>query len=314
MAWPAPFLTVACQAPPPPPRLQRLISEARGEEYGDAIRRAQQAEILAGGGVRVGWEFAGSGAEKDWSVLGDVKGLRRVGGRLQGRVTGVDPATAALVKLSTAKTDSLWLRMTAEHGGTGQVFWATEEDPVMTEEKSLTFAVPLSTHAVDQLLAVGAHPDWKGNLIALRIDMPPTNGEFGIDFVRIVGPPTRPPSVIAELRRRAGKATIDGVSCPVWLSPPPDELSWEVEIGRESVLRFSYGLLPESWPLAASSARFSVTATSLRDGESRAVFTRELRLTRSRQTGTGTGRRSPSGGSPRGACDSRSRPPPRRRR
>ncbi len=62
-AWlAAALLASACQPSPPP--LQRMIAEPPTADYGDLVRRAQLDEAAAGGGVRLRWEFTGTGPER----------------------------------------------------------------------------------------------------------------------------------------------------------------------------------------------------------------------------------------------------------
>jgi arylsulfatase A-like enzyme len=269
------LLMAGCQSPPPP--LQRLITELPGREYGDTLRRAQLADLPASADVRIGWEFEGEGAEGDWIVLKDVKALRRTEGQLRGEVTGIDPSMAVVARIPISPGDTVWLRVGSEHGGNAQFFWATREDPVMTEQKSVTFFVPASTIPADVVLAVGARRDWTGNLINLRIDAPPSSGAFRIDFLRVVAHPARAPAVVHQLRDHAATAVIDGVSRLARFAYPPDKLSWEIQAGKGSALQFAYGILPEAWPLAGSSAVFSVTATPLPGGRPTTLLAQELR-------------------------------------
>ncbi len=210
-------------------------------------------------------------------MLADVRGLRREGGRLRGDVTGGDPSLAVLSSHPAEKADSLWVSIASEHGGNLQVFWATAEDPVMTERKSLTVFVPASSVPVDVVLPVGAHGDWTGRLAALRVDPPPSSGGFSIDAVRVVSAAALAPAVLGPLLERSGTAVVDGVARLARLSPPPGRIAWDVQAAPHSVLRLAFGLLPESWPFASSATRFTVTAASSPGGEPRTVFSRELR-------------------------------------
>jgi arylsulfatase A-like enzyme len=270
-------LLPACRASEPPPPLQRLIAESAGPDLGEAIRRAQQSQAVAAGAARARWEFEGAGPERDFTVLADVRGLRREGGRLRGDVTGGDPSLAVLSSFPAGKADSLWLSIASELGGNLQVFWATANDPAMTERKSLTVFVPASSDPVDVVLPVGAHGDWTGRLAALRIDPPPSSGAFSIDAVRVVSAAALPPAALGPLLERPATAVVDGVARLARLSPPPGRITWDVQVAPQSVLRLACGLLPESWPFASSATRFTVTAASSPGGEPRKVFSRELR-------------------------------------
>jgi arylsulfatase A-like enzyme len=254
------LMAAGCQPGSAPPALQRLFIDGVEQELGPLVQDVEQASLEDHSVVSAGWQFEGDEQEPAWTTLRDVLNLRVEGGMLQGLGRGSDPSISTRVAVAADELDYLWIRMGAEHGGMGQMFWTSEQEGFMSEAKSARFTVVAGSAVVDYVLPVGANPRWHGTITSLRLDPPPQAGEFAVEFVRVVRM-TEPPTGLAALRGQVGKAVLDNDTRPALFSFPPHDVSWNVQVASTSLLRFSYGILPDAWQRPGSAARFEVYAS-----------------------------------------------------
>jgi hypothetical protein len=137
---------------------------------------------------RIAFEFDTD--DGGWSPLNDVADLQASGGTLRGRSSGGDPYLARPNMLVEGdRVAEVSIRIRADRGGAGQLYWTTESSPSFDEQKVLTFAYVPDGAWHEVRIAVGAHHAWRGQRItALRVD--PANvasAVFALDWVRGLG-------------------------------------------------------------------------------------------------------------------------------
>lgn len=103
---------------------------------------------------------------------------------------GVDPymnRTAVKIELDTIK--KIKIRMKSSGGTGAQFFWATEDSPKMSEDKSISFSLKPGSEFQEYVLDVGSHEKWKGKrIVEIRLD--PSGGpgtekaEYEIDYIK----------------------------------------------------------------------------------------------------------------------------------
>jgi hypothetical protein len=149
----------------------------------------------------VAFEFNTDGDREGWSNWNGVAPLTVSGGLLRGTITGYDPYIGRTgLSVDAAANPYVVIRMRLSMEGTCQLFWATDEEPSMSEPKSEHFssgpAGAFRTHVID----LSEHAEWAGTVTALRIDPPSeaSSGTLEIDFIRVGTFADVPPSLAID--------------------------------------------------------------------------------------------------------------------
>ncbi|MGQ9562564.1 MAG: hypothetical protein ACUVTH_03445 [Thermogutta sp.] len=123
-----------------------------------------------------------------WIAARDVAELEAKDGLLAGRITGPDPyIIRPNTRIPAAANKTVIIRISTTAGRIAQFFWATEADPVFTEEKSLRFEVQPDGQMHEYRLDLAAHPKWRDQVIvALRLDPGGStpNGVFAVEVIK----------------------------------------------------------------------------------------------------------------------------------
>jgi len=133
----------------------------------------------------VGYEFNIDGNMEGWGRTNSVSALTVSDGVLQCTVVGEDPHfESSWISANALENQVVLIRMKVSEPGSGQIYWATSNEPDMDESKSY----PLSRVTNEwqlYILNLKNHPKWIGIITQLRIDPPESSGEVLVDFVRI---------------------------------------------------------------------------------------------------------------------------------
>ena len=140
-------------------------------------------ELMAFG--RKGWHFTQDA--DGWTVGSQLSGVSAANGRLTAASTGTDPffLSPDHLGINLFKFKKVKIRYKNGTGSTiGQLFFATESDPLFTEAKSavatVTAADPLWT---EYTFDFTANPAWSGTLRSLRFDPATAAGDISIDSI-----------------------------------------------------------------------------------------------------------------------------------
>ncbi|NLO82247.1 MAG: hypothetical protein GX094_04200 [Clostridiales bacterium] len=133
--------------------------------------------------------FNFSNDTEGWKPVNDLSSFSVKEGILCTKVTGGDPyMIKSGLDLDANTHTSIEITMKLEEGSSGQVFFATENSPQMSESKSQRFSVigdgKFHTYIVD----MGGVEEWKGKIIALRLDIDGASigSQVCIDSIRIL--------------------------------------------------------------------------------------------------------------------------------
>lgn len=134
------------------------------------------------------WDF--TEAESVWNNTMDLGGVTVVGGILNARTTGNDPAffgPGIRVSASDFRTVAVRMRLSRaqEPGGqdTAQLFWRTTRLPE-SESTSIRFPVEVDGQWHEYRVAVAANPRWRGTVTRLRLD-PANRADIEVQIDRI---------------------------------------------------------------------------------------------------------------------------------
>ncbi len=122
------------------------------------------------------WTFDGSDdvdpATGGWTAVNDLDPLAIADGALQLRPTGPDPYMETGSVVIPAEYDRVVVRSRVPEGagGTAQLFYITEDDPLWSEAKSVLFDIRGTGEFVDHELDLSGEPGWTGTIRALRLD------------------------------------------------------------------------------------------------------------------------------------------------
>ena len=133
------------------------------------------------------FDFNTDGNADGWTALHGVSSFTVSGGTLQFQVTGPDPYIVSPPISATAGSNPIVaIRMRQSFAETNQIYWSTQAEPLMDENKKVVFesGAPNEFHLC--VLDLSQKESWQGTVTRFRID--PGNGTLGeveIDYVRI---------------------------------------------------------------------------------------------------------------------------------
>lgn len=145
----------------------------------------EKAANNAPGSVHFNFDDSDDGG---WSAEGGLSINGVAGGRLEGEVTGADPAlTRERLHLWAGLTRGIHARINTPQAGSLTLYWSHDGADNFDDSRKLTLAVP-ATGGSDLTVRfdVSAAAEWNGNLITgLRLDTDfPTATTFFIDWIR----------------------------------------------------------------------------------------------------------------------------------
>jgi len=125
-----------------------------------------------------------------WVPTNQIAPFKIKDGVLKTSSLGVDPyMTRAEIKIEPDTVKKIIIRMKSSGGTGGQFFWATQDSPQMSEDKSIRFGLNSDNEFHTYTLDVGSHPQWKGKrIVGIRLD--PSYGpgtekaEYEIDYIK----------------------------------------------------------------------------------------------------------------------------------
>ncbi|NUQ62955.1 MAG: glycoside hydrolase family 99-like domain-containing protein [Pirellulales bacterium] len=151
------------------------------------------------------WEFDRDGDYEGWTLGGQIVDAAVAGGTFRGRTVGTDPITfGPLVELKAAPTQRIEIRMKTTGKTDAQLFWTeTLEGKFGGFSQEKLNAFPAQPDG--QFHVYRIYPFWHavGKIIRLRFD-PPSDGEFAIDWIRVIDGPAVEPSSAASWQFKAG--------------------------------------------------------------------------------------------------------------
>lgn len=151
-----------------------LVELAPGQTGRLAIRLAttgaRASQIMPVRAERIAFDFDAS--SQGWLATNDCSLGQVADGILPVKITGRDPyIVRANLWVDGDAVSRLRLRMATQNVVGGQVFWATQDDPTLTEPRSITFAVEDDGEMHEYVIEVGRHAMWAGQRITmLRLD------------------------------------------------------------------------------------------------------------------------------------------------
>ncbi|UVI27525.1 COG1470 family protein [Paenibacillus spongiae] len=138
----------------------------------------------------------------DWNVDGNAQGwllndlslIQVSDGVLRTKVSGGDPyfGNESLEGIIGERDKTLTVRMSATAGDYVSIFFATNTAPMYAEVQRIDFPIIADGNMHDYTIDTGDHPEWKGKIIKLRMDLEGgdrAQAEFSLDEVRFTSSP-----------------------------------------------------------------------------------------------------------------------------
>lgn len=136
------------------------------------------------------WRFDADGEAGGWEPTNQITSFEVQSGSLAMRSTGDDPSMeVGDLAILAAEYDRLGIRMSVSPGQptTAQLFFGTDTDSALTEEKSIYFDVIVDGEFHDYVLDLSALESWDGVITHLRLDPVWTPGrDIRIDLIAFV--------------------------------------------------------------------------------------------------------------------------------
>lgn len=140
----------------------------------------------AAGTGGVAWEFDVDGNRQGWGRTHSISALMVSGGTLQCRVVGEDPwFSSPSFSVDAADNPIVLIRMKVDAPGGCQIYWDTQAESTMDEQKVRVFQTGAAGEWELYALNMSGHPKWVGVIREIRIDPPDWAGKVEVDFVRI---------------------------------------------------------------------------------------------------------------------------------
>lgn len=136
------------------------------------------------------------GDAQGWLPINDVTSFNISDGMLITQVTGSDPhfGNENLEGIIGERDKNLRVRMSATAGNFVSVFFATSEAPFYAEARRFDFTIEADGQMHEYLVPVGDHPEWKGKVLKLRMDLEGGNrdgAEIRLDSVQFISSPAQ---------------------------------------------------------------------------------------------------------------------------
>ncbi|MCX6654161.1 MAG: hypothetical protein NTY03_03460 [Candidatus Bathyarchaeota archaeon] len=143
--------------------------------------------VLAEDTRGVAYEFNKDGDLEGWGGTHSVTPLKVLGGTLQCIVTGDDPyfESPHFFWVNATENPVVLICLKTVKPGMCQIYWDTDTEPNMDEEKMRVFWSGEANEWKIYVLNMAGHSKWMGGITQLRIDPPESAGKVEIDFVRI---------------------------------------------------------------------------------------------------------------------------------
>ena len=132
------------------------------------------------------WDFNSPSDAADWTVTGNIADLAVKDGCLTGRATGSDPSVMSpLFEIQASPYQFVEMRMKCTRAGSGELFWANATEPPYNGFRPEQFK--RIDYKAGGFQVYRIFPFWQqeGKIIHIRLD-PPENGEFAVDYVKIM--------------------------------------------------------------------------------------------------------------------------------
>jgi len=141
--------------------------------------------------VLVDWSFDTPADLEGWRPNGHLADVEVADGLLKGKVVDWDPyLTSALFGIETTPWQRIDVRMRATKSASCEFFWTSTED---TEYEGFSPGKETYFDVIGdgEFHVYPIHPFWhaEGKIIKLRFDLFRDDGEFEVDWIRIVDPP-----------------------------------------------------------------------------------------------------------------------------
>ncbi|WP_123040985.1 hypothetical protein [Cohnella candidum] len=119
------------------------------------------------------YDWNTDGNAQGWLPLHDFTPFEISGGVLRTKVAGSDPyiANENVEGVIGERDKTLTVRMSATAGNYVSIFFATDSTPSYAETRRIDFTIQADGNMHDYTIAVGDHPQWKGKIIKLRLDI-----------------------------------------------------------------------------------------------------------------------------------------------
>lgn len=131
------------------------------------------------------WEFDAETAE-DWKPY-QTEPLRTENGILLARASGDDPQLIANgLDIDIGAIGAIALRLKVPPGlRSGEAFWVTQTEPVLTQDKSFRFALKDDDEWHTYWITKRIEDKWTGRLVTLRFDFGTAGDTVAIDWIRL---------------------------------------------------------------------------------------------------------------------------------
>lgn len=126
----------------------------------------------------VAFEFDTDGDPEGWIPQHSVSSLTVSGGTLQFQVTGSDPyVVSPAISVDATGNPYLVIRMSESFCENNQVYWSTEDEPQMDENKKVVFESGKPNDFHLYVLDMSGNEYWQSTITRFRID--PGYGTWG---------------------------------------------------------------------------------------------------------------------------------------
>jgi len=155
--------------------------------FGEAVRRVRipNARAIAPEMPPPDWEFDTPGDTEGWQAANDVAPLRTEGGNLVVEVAGGDPYIVGPgMNVGASDYAGIVLRAKATAPG-GGIFFATDSGG-MSPQRERGFDLPGDNQFHEVTVDLRDHPEWKGTITQLRLDVGGAPCRVEIDWIRML--------------------------------------------------------------------------------------------------------------------------------
>ncbi|WP_274362138.1 hypothetical protein [Paenibacillus thermotolerans] len=154
------------------------------------------------------YQWNTDGNAQGWIPIHNLADFKVAGGVMSARVTGGDPhlGNDNVEGVIGERDKTLTVRMSATAGSYVSVFFGTEQAPYYAEARRFDFVITADGNMHEYTVSVGDHPEWKGKITKLRMDLEGgdrTNAIWALDEVGFISSP-----VAADLNIKRSKPAL----------------------------------------------------------------------------------------------------------
>ncbi|MFB0518638.1 MAG: sulfatase [Acidobacteriota bacterium] len=220
------------------------------------------------------FEFNTDGNDEGWKPVYDIGSFVVKDGKLHITAIDDDPYMITDVDFDADQVTAISITLKVSKGDYGKIFWTTENDPEFSEDLSEEFVLVPDNKFHTHYIFTEDLAKWKGRITQFRLDPTDSEGEIEIDEIKLLNLPIAERYQVepAEKRWRVlYKAAINNESRNIILAIPPSEIEQTVDVPREAIFDFGYGILRNVWGSPGDGVQFSVRLTDP-EGEAHTLF------------------------------------------